>query len=181
MRHNVYGKKLGRNKNERTALFKSLVQELVLHGTITTTEAKAKAIKGQIDKIITLAKSKTSQKLLQAYFVNPLLQERLVKEILPKLGTRVSGYTSMIKMGVREGDRSRVVRMSFIGAEQLKPLEKVTSNKTQVTNKIEKIVAPVKKTVAVHPDSGGKKSVVKAHPASGGKKAVTRPSSGGKK
>lgn len=180
MRHNVYGKKLGRNKNERTALFKSLVQELVLHGTITTTEAKAKAIKGQIDKIITLAKSKTSQKLLQAYFVNPLLQERLVKEILPKLGTRVSGYTSMIKMGVREGDRSRVVRMSLIGAEQLKPLEKVTSNKTQVTNKIEKKVAPVKKTVAVK-KAVVKKPVVKAHPASGGKKAVTRPSSGGKK
>lgn len=135
MRHRVYGKKLGRNKNERTALFKSLVQELVLHGTITTTEAKAKAVKGLVDKIITLAKSKTSQRLLQSYFVNPLLQERLVKEIVPKLSGRTSGYTSLMKMGIREGDRSLMVKMSLIGAEELKPLEK--------------------KAVA-HPASGGK-------------------------
>jgi len=135
VRHNVYGKKLGRNKNERTALFKSLVQELFLHGTITTTVSRAKAIKGQIDKIITLAKSKSSQTLLQAYFVNPLLQERLVKEILPKLGSRVSGYTSIVKMGIRQGDRSLMVKMSLIGAEQLKPLEKGTGYRLQGTEK----------------------------------------------
>lgn len=119
MRHRVYGKKLNRNKNERTALFKSLVQELVLHGTITTTEAKAKAIKGLIDKIINLAKNKNSQRLLQAYFANPLLQMRLVKEILPKLSSRVSGYTSLVRMGIREGDRSLMVKMSLIGAEEM--------------------------------------------------------------
>ena len=100
MRHRVYGKKLGRDKNERTALFKNLVQELVLHGTITTSESKAKAIKGLVDKIINLAKSKHSQRLLSAYFVNKDLQERLVKDIVPKLGARVSGFTSMVRMGI---------------------------------------------------------------------------------
>ncbi len=139
MRHRVYGKKLGRTKNERTALFKSLVQELFLHGTITTSETKAKAIKGLVDKIINLAKSKTSERLLQSYFVNPKLQERLVKEIVPKLENRVSGYTNLIRLGTREGDRTTLVKMSVIGSEILKPLEKV------VVKKIEEIKKPVVK------------------------------------
>lgn len=150
MRHRVYGKKLGRNKNERTALFKSLVQELLLHGTITTSQAKAKALKGQIDKIINLAKSNNSKRLLQAYFSKDL-QDRLVKEILPKLGARTSGYTSLVRMGVQAGDNTTVVKMSLIGAEQLKPLEKVTSKK-EITK--EDKVKEVKKVAS-------KKSVVK--------------------
>ena len=163
MRHRVYGKKLGRNKNERTALFRSLVQELVLHGTITTTESKAKAVKGLVDKVINLAKNKNSQ-LLQTFFANKLLQERLIKEIAPKLENRVSGYTSMIRMGVRQGDQTRVVKMSIIGAENLKPLEKVmskaradalgnrlqgTAKKTEVAKKpVVKKTTPVKKVAA---------------------------------
>ncbi len=131
MRHRVYGKKLGLDKNGRTALFKSLVQELVLHGTITTSESKAKAIKGLVDKIITLAKSKHSQRLLSAYFVNKDLQERLVKDIVPKLGIRVSGYTSMVRIGTREGDRTTLVKMSIIGSENLKPLEEKKVIKTK--------------------------------------------------
>ncbi|MBI2597302.1 50S ribosomal protein L17 [Candidatus Daviesbacteria bacterium] len=123
MRHRVYGKKLGRNKNEREALFKSLVQLLILHGTIITSESKAKAIKGLVDKVINLAKDKNSQRLLQSYFTNGLLQERLVKEIIPKLNSRVSGYTTTVRIGVREGDRTTLVRMSLIGVEQLKPLK----------------------------------------------------------
>ena len=139
MRHRVYGKKLGRNKNERTALFKSLVQELLLHGTITTSQAKAKALKGQIDKIINLAKSKNSKRLLQAYFAQDL-QDRLVKEILPKLGTRTSGYTSMIRMGVQAGDNTTVVKMSLIGAEELKPFPPTSLRATaKQSNKNEEI------------------------------------------
>lgn len=126
MRHRVYGKKLGRNKNERSALFKSLLQELFLHGSITTTEGKAKAIKGLVDKIINLAKNKNSQRLLQFYFANKALRDRLIKEISPKLAGRVSGYTSQIRIGVRAGDNTRLVKMILIGAEELKPMEKVS-------------------------------------------------------
>ena len=137
MRHRLYGKHLGRNKDERDVLFKNLVQSLILHGSIQTSEAKAKAIKGLIDKIINLAKSKTSQRLLQAYLINESLRERLIKEILPKLENRVSGYTSLIRLGRRLGDNTMVVKMSLIGAESLKPLEKVTGDKKQVIKKLE--------------------------------------------
>lgn len=112
MRHRVYGKKLGRNKNERSALFKSLVQELFLHGSITTTESKAKAIKGLVDKIINLAKNENTQRLLQTY-LNKDLQERLIKQIIPKLENRVSGYTGLVRIGVRSGDQTMMVKMSL--------------------------------------------------------------------
>ena len=56
MRKNVFGRHLKRDTNERKALFKSLISSLVLYGRIKTTEEKAKAVKGQIDKIITRAK-----------------------------------------------------------------------------------------------------------------------------
>lgn len=123
MRHRVYGKKLNRNKNQRTGLFKSLVQSLFLTGTITTSASKASAIKGMVDKIINQAKSKDTQRLLQS-FLNKDLQERLIKEIVPKMSSRNSGYTSLIRLGTRLGDQTMMVKMSLIGVEKLKPISK---------------------------------------------------------
>ncbi|MBI2330065.1 50S ribosomal protein L17 [Candidatus Daviesbacteria bacterium] len=123
MRHRVYGKHLGRNKDARRNLFKGLVYSLVTSGTIQTSETKAKAIKGLVDKIINLAKEKNIHGL-QSYISDKSLQERLINEILPKLGTRTSGYTSMVKVGTRLGDQTRVIKMSIIGAEELKPIKK---------------------------------------------------------
>lgn len=146
MRHRVYGKKLGRNKNERARLFKSLVHSLFLHGTIETSEAKAKAVKGLVDKVINLAKSKNTQRLLQSYFSNKLLQERLIKEVAPKLEGRTSGYTSLVRLGSRLGDQTMMVKMSLIGAEQLKPLEKVTKKTKEKVRKSVRKITPAKKT-----------------------------------
>lgn len=129
MRHRVYGKKLGRDRNQRAGLFRSLVQSLFTYGTITTSQTKASAIKGMVDKIITAAKNKDSKRILQSFFADKLLQERLIKEIAPKLQNRVSGYTSMVKIGVREGDRTTLVKMSLIGLEELKPLQKEPKEK----------------------------------------------------
>ena len=58
MRHRVYGKHFGRNIDERKSLFKGLVHSLIISGTILTSETKAKAVKGLIDKVINLAKNK---------------------------------------------------------------------------------------------------------------------------
>ncbi|OGE26450.1 50S ribosomal protein L17 [Candidatus Daviesbacteria bacterium RIFCSPHIGHO2_02_FULL_39_12] len=147
MRHRVYGRKLGRNKNQREGLFKSLVQSLLTHGTITTSEAKAKAIKGMVDRIISLAKNKNTQYLLQSYLVNRDLRERLVKEIIPKLENRVSGFTTLVRIGTRKGDQTTLVKMSIIGNEKLKPLTKKSRVKSQESGeKAEKKV--LKKTQA---------------------------------
>lgn len=146
MRHRVYGKHLGRNKDERDTLFKGLVYSLLSHGTIQTSEVKAKAIKGLVDKIINLAKDKKRERQLQSFVTDKNLRERLVKEIIPRLDTRTSGFTSLVKLGTRIGDQTMMVRMSLIGAEELKPIEKgsrvqgsgVSKKEVQIKGKEEK-------------------------------------------
>lgn len=149
MRHRVYGKHLGRTKDERNLLFRSLIQALLSYGTVQTSEAKAKAIKGLVDRVINIAKEKRTQSLLQSLVVDKNLQERLIKEIVPKLGNRTSGYTSMVRIGPRKGDQATMVRMSLIGAAKLKPIGKGTVEKAKETKKaVSKKKIAIKKPVA---------------------------------
>ncbi|MBI3109746.1 50S ribosomal protein L17 [Candidatus Daviesbacteria bacterium] len=114
MRHKVYGKHLGRDKNERAALFKNLVGSLILHGSIQVSEAKAKAIKGLVDKIINQAKTPNTRRLLQTFLTSKKIQEKLIQEVIPVLKSRTSGYTSLVKLGPRQGDGAMMVRMSLL-------------------------------------------------------------------
>ena len=117
MRHNVYGAHLGRDKNQRTALFKSLVQSLILFESIETTESKAKAVKGLVDKIINQAKSPSTQRLVSQFLVAKNTQAKLIKDLLPRLKDRTSGYTTMVKLGQRQGDGAMMVKMSLLLSE----------------------------------------------------------------
>jgi large subunit ribosomal protein L17 len=117
VKHKVYGKHLGRDKNRRSALFKSLVGALILHGSIVTTESKAKAIKGLVDKIISQAKSKNTQRLVAQFLINKDIQDKLFKDIVPSVKNRTSGYTSIIKLGNRPGDNAMKVKMSLLTEE----------------------------------------------------------------
>ena len=145
MRHRVYGKKLGRTKNQRTALFKSLVRGLILSGSIETTESKAKAVKGLVDKIISQAKSPNTRRLVSQFISDKAIADKLINEIVPRLSDRSSGFTSIIKIGSRQGDRAMVVRMSLLVNEKLEKKEKVVKK------------SPAKKEV-IRPSKGGKKS-----------------------
>ncbi len=138
MRHRVYGKHLGRDKDQRTALFKSLVRSLILEESIKTTQPKAKAIKGLVDKIINQAKSETSKRLVAQFLVHKNVQDKLTNEILPRVKSRTSGYTSMVKLGARLGDGAMMVKVSLIleesrvksqesGKKETKPAKKSES------------------------------------------------------
>ena len=140
MRHRVYGKHLGRDKNQRTALFKSLVEALILSETIETTEAKAKAIKGLVDKLVTQAKSPTAQRLVSQFLIHKQTSDKLIKNILPRVKSRTSGYTSVVKMGRRMGDGALLVKMSLILDEAK------AETKTESKPKAEKEVKPKKET-----------------------------------
>lgn len=115
MRKNVFGRQLKRDKNERTALFKSLMSSLVLYGKITTTESKAKAIKGQVDKLITRVKRNTGNpsSFLNTYLIGQA-GEKLVSEIVPRFSKRTSGYTRLIKLGRRFSDNASTVIMEWV-------------------------------------------------------------------
>lgn len=139
MRHRVYGKHLGRDKDQRTALFKSLVRSLILEETIKTTQPKAKAVKGLIDKIINQAKSETSKRLVSQFLIHKSVTEKLSKEILPRVKSRTSGYTSLVKIGPRLGDGAMIVKLSLILdaiKEPKKSEEKKVKEKEQVKAKV---------------------------------------------
>lgn len=131
MRHRVYGKHLGRDKDQRTALFKSLVRSLILEESIKTTQPKAKAVKGLIDKIITQAKSETSKRLVAQFLTHKAVTDKLSKEILPRVKSRTSGYTSLVKLGPRLGDGAMMVKLSLILDEVKTTVKKTESKKIE--------------------------------------------------
>lgn len=130
MRHSIYGKKLSRDTNQRTALFKSLIQSLILSEKIETTNAKAQAIKGLVDRLVTQAKTPNTRRLVSQFLTNKRVYNKLV-ELTPRMQTRNSGYTSIIKTGFRQGDGSMMVQMKLL-LEEPKKLTKAEEVETSV-------------------------------------------------
>ena len=113
----VFGKKLSRGKKGREALLRSLVRAVVVSGKVITTKAKAKAIVGQIDKIVTLAKKGTldSRRRVLAYLGNDRdTSKRLVNVLAPSFSERNSGYTRIILLPSRKGDNARMARLEWV-------------------------------------------------------------------
>lgn len=121
MRKNVFGRQFKRDKNERTALFKGLISSLVLHERIKTTEDKAKAIKGEVDKIITKAKKgeALARHLLQKQLPKKEI-EKVILEIAPRFNGRQGGYTRIIRIGRRFSDNAQMVLMEWTEQNEVK-------------------------------------------------------------
>ena len=116
MRHRRKLIKLGRNTKQRQALFKMQLRQLVLQGSLTTTEAKAKQIKRLMDKIVYRAKTNTvdSRRKLHKIFGNRNVVNTLVDQVAPLFDDRDSGFTSLQVVGKRRGDNSLLVKLAFI-------------------------------------------------------------------
>ena len=116
MRHQIYGRKLGRSSDQRKALFKSLTTELFKHERIETTEAKAKAVRGQAEKLISLARKGdlASRRLVYAALTSKDVAKKLVDEIAPDYKGRNGGYTRMYKLGPRKGDAASMVLLELV-------------------------------------------------------------------
>ena len=116
MRHRVSGKKLGRDIKERKALFKSLVIALISHGEIKTTKAKAKAVNGLVEKLVTKAKegSLHARRQVLAFLSQKKAVKMLFDEIGPRFKKRTSGFTQIIKIGRRQGDNALMVIMKWV-------------------------------------------------------------------
>lgn len=114
MKKNIFGRKFKRDTNERKALFKNLISSLILDGRIKTTEEKAKAIKGDIDKVITKVKKngEIARKLVGSY-VFPYALDKLINDVAPRFAKRNGGYTRIIRIGKRFGDNATVVLMEW--------------------------------------------------------------------
>ncbi len=143
MRHRVYGRHLSRSKNERTALFRSLVRELFLHESIKTTAPKAKAVKGLVDTIIVKGKKNdsASQRWLLSFLVKPELVKRVVEDIAPRYTDRPSGFTTMVRLGMRQGDGALLVKMSLLDGSAKKGKKSVKADDQEVVEAADAVLS----------------------------------------
>lgn len=125
MRHRKKGKKLSRNIKQRQALFKGLIQSLIINEQIKTTEAKAKAIKGLMDNLITKAKkgSLSTRRQVMAFLPNKKAVHKLFDVIAPRTKDRTSGFTRFIRLGRRRGDNALIAKVEFVDKEAPKEKE----------------------------------------------------------
>ena len=115
MRKRNKGRMLSRNKTQRKALLKSLMNSLFLYGKIKTTEAKAKELRVVAEKSITRARQNTvfSRRVL-ARTLDPKSVKKLVNEIAPKYTNRPGGYTRITKLGQRMSDSAKMVIIELV-------------------------------------------------------------------
>lgn len=123
MRHKVSGYKLNRDKDSRKTLRRSLIINLYKNNRISTTKAKAKAIRGEAEKMITVAKrsakgSETdvvnARRYVSAALANDDAVRLLFDEIAPRFESRNGGYTRMFKLGPRIGDSAEMVILELL-------------------------------------------------------------------
>lgn len=106
MGHRDKVKKLGRTKSHREAMLSNMAMSLFTHRVIKTTDAKAKALKPLVDRIISTAKEDTlhAKRLVAKTIKNKEVHKKLFTEIVPQFTDRTSGFSRVIKLGVRRGD-----------------------------------------------------------------------------
>ena len=123
MRHGVAGYKLGRDKDARIALRRLLVKQLFEHERIQTTRAKAEAVRGQAERLITLAKRGNAageakmvhaRRLAAARLSDPESVKKLFDDIAPRYENRPGGYTRIIKLGPRKSDSAEMVILELV-------------------------------------------------------------------
>lgn len=114
--HRRLVKHFGRKTKARNALMKGLMKSLIEHGRIKTTLAKAKETRRYIEKAITLGKkgNLNSIRVLAAQVSDSDAAVKLVKEISPRFATRPGGYTRIIKLGLRPGDKAEMAFIEFV-------------------------------------------------------------------
>ena len=117
MSNRVDGRKLGRKTGPRLALYKNLTVAILRYEQVKTTEARAKEVRGRVERMITLAKdgSLTARRRVVAELPDePLVIDKLFKEIAPRYADRTSGYTRLVRIGIRNGDAAPIVQIELV-------------------------------------------------------------------
>jgi large subunit ribosomal protein L17 len=123
MRHQVAGYRLGRTKGARIALRRNLIKQLFEHERITTTRAKAQAVRGEAERLITIARRSSdaddsgkvaARRLVASRLGSNQAVPKLFDDIAPRFATRNGGYTRMLKIGQRQGDAAEMVLLELV-------------------------------------------------------------------
>ena len=141
MRHGLGNKKLNRTSEHRKALMKNMLNSLIKYEQITTTLPKAKFLKPQADKIITLGKKDNlhNSKLLISKLQDKKSANKVKKTLSKRYLNRKGGYTRIIKAGFRYGDKAPMAVIEFVDrdrdAKKVDIKKKVTTKESQEENK----------------------------------------------
>ncbi len=116
MRHNKKFNHLGRTASHRSAMLANMAISLIMHKRITTTVAKAKALKKYVEPLITKAKedSTNSRRVVFSYLQNKDAIKELFGIVAEKVGDRPGGYTRIIKLGFRQGDAAQICFIELV-------------------------------------------------------------------
>jgi len=123
-RHGYQGRKLGRERDQRRALIRGLMINLIEHGKIETTLPKAKELRRHIEKLITKAKKGdlANRRRVISELDNREMAYKLVDEIAPQLKGRTSGHVRVERTRLRVGDGAQMATVEFV--DELKPAKK---------------------------------------------------------
>ena len=148
MRHNKKFNHLGRTASHRNAMLANMATSLIMseHKRITTTLAKAKALKKFVEPLITRAKNDTttSRRVVFRYLQNKYAVKELFGAVAEKVGNRPGGYTRIIKLGTRQGDAAEIAFIELVDFdENMAKTSKAAAKKTRRSRKAKAEEAPV--------------------------------------
>ena len=120
MRHNKKFNHLGRTASHRKAMLANMAISLIMHKRITTTVAKAKALKKYVEPLITRSKEDTTnnRRVVFSYLQNKFAIKELFGTVAPKVGDRPGGYTRIIKLGSRQGDAADIAFIELVDFDE---------------------------------------------------------------
>jgi len=121
MRHKVAGYKLGRTTSHRRSLLRNMVTSLIMEERIETTAVKAKALRPQIEKMITLGKNGNlaARRQAAAYLMTDEAVKKLFDTVAPRFGDRNGGYVRIVRTGWQKGDGTEKAFIELLGSEQV--------------------------------------------------------------
>ena len=120
MRHNKKFNHLGRTASHRAAMLSNMASSLIMHKRITTTLAKAKALKKYVEPLITRSKddSTNSRRVVFSYLQNKEALKELFGVVAAKVADRPGGYTRVIKLGTRQGDAAPIAFIELVDFDE---------------------------------------------------------------
>ena len=151
MRHNKKFNHLSRTASHRDAMLANMAISLIMHKRITTTLAKAKALKKYVEPLITRSKEDTtnSRRVVFRYLQTKFAIQELFGEVASKVASRPGGYTRVIKLGTRQGDAADIAFIELVDFdENMAKTPKAAVKKTRRSRKSTTTEAAVETPVA---------------------------------
>ena len=175
MRHNKKFNHLGRTASHRSAMLANMAISLIMHKRITTTVAKAKALKKYVEPLITRSKEDTTnnRRVVFSYLQNKFAIKELFSVVSEKVGNRPGGYTRIIKLGTRQGDAADICFIELVDFDEAMAKTPKAAKKTRRAGK--KAAAPAAEAPKAEAPKAEAAEEVAAAPAEEAPKAAEEP------